>query len=406
MVSERSSRAVDVLLDDAFRLGGLLSQTHIDRVLDRRNLDPSECLDVYHELEARGLVGGLDLDEEPTISAESSSVPDPAIVPNETAENHEDSSNDDTETDLPEPIADSIERLANEFVDHFLLTPEEEIEFGRAISLGRQMEIAVDSGSVPSSDYALEIINRGKKARDTMIRMNLRLVVKIAHTYTHLALLEFDDLVQEGVLGLIRAVEKFDHTKGFRFSTYAFWWIRQSITRALTDKGETIRLPVHMKDKILRVKKAIRVIRRFNGDKHPSVSELSDELHWPREQVQFLLDLSRTVHISMYAPAVKDGDGDVALVDTIADDKPSSVDIVLTHEIRDKIDNLLDTLSSREKDIIIKRFGLDRVDELTLEEIGQIYGLTRERIRQIEAKALQKLRLPSRMETLQGVLDQ
>lgn len=403
MVSERSNRAVDVLLDDAFRLGGQLSQSHIDRVLDRRMLDPAECLDVYHVLEARGLIEGEEIDEEATIPTETPPLQDSVVTSNEPAEEEADTSSDNIATDSPEPSAESLDRAAKEFADHSLLTPEEEVSLGRSVALGQQMKLAVDSGSVPSSSTALEIINRGREARDKMIRSNLRLVLKVAFPYAHLTFLDFDDLTQEGVLGLIRAVEKFDHTKGFRFSTYAFWWIRQSITRALADKGDTIRLPVHMKEKLLRVKKAIRILRRFNDDRYPSVTELSDELHWPREQVKFLLDLSRIVHISTDAPC--DTDKDLLLIDTIPDNSPGPVDIATDHEQREQFDQVLDTLTPRERDIITKRFGLDREHENTLEELGQIYGVTRERIRQIEESALRKLRQPSRTAILQGMLD-
>lgn len=408
MPSERAKRAVEVLLDDASRQGGLLLQSQIERVLDRRKLDPAECLDVYRVLDERGLLLRSALDEEEQAEEQEpedgledvSNINEPRTPE---AGESEAAADDASVVHEHEPSLESLSNLPANLADHSLLSPEEEVELGRTVRLGREMAATIASGATSETGHALDTIRRGVDARERMIRSNLRLVLKVAYPYAQTTSIEIDDLIQEGILGLIRAVEKFDHSKGFRFSTYAFWWIRQSITRAIADKGDTVRLPVHVKEKLFRLKKAIRVLRRFNSAKFPSISQLSDELQWPREQVQFLLDLSKTAHVSLEAPL--DGNDHKSLLDVIADESPGPADIVTASDEHDFIERVLQELSSKERAIITMRFGLDRIAERTLEEIGQQYDVTRERIRQIEAKALKKLAHPARSERLRELLE-
>jgi RNA polymerase primary sigma factor len=404
MTTERAQRAIDVLLDDAARQAGSLSQSQIERVLDRRKLDPVECLAVYRALDEHGLLADEN-DREALDSAAQEGDHDDAdsgeVAGAETPEGAPDAPADGEPT-ADEPTTEVLSNLPADLAAHSLLTPAEEIELGRTIRLGREMAAAIAESATPETDHALDAVRRGAEARERMIRSNFRLVLKVAYPYAHSTSMEVDDLIQEGLLGLMRAVEKFDHSKGFRFSTYAFWWIRQAITRAIADKGDTVRLPVHVKEKVYRLRKAIRVLRRFNEDRFPSIGRLADELHWPRDRVQFLLDLSKTVALSLDAP-LKD-DEHQSLLDLIADEAPGPADIVAASDEHEAIERVLGTLTERERVIITKRFGLDRVAELTLEEIGQQYDLTRERIRQLESKALKRLAHPSRSGPLRELL--
>jgi len=394
MISERAQRAIDVLLDDASRQGGLLLQSQIERVLDRRKLDPVDCLSVYRALDERRLLAGQVGDEDDREAPDAGERDDDDYTDSSEIPGAERPEGEPDARPEDEPTTEVLSNLPANLAAHSLLTAAEEIELGRTVRLGREMAVAIAAGGTPEDSHALEAVRRGAEARERMIRANIRLVLKVAYPYARSTSLEVNDLIQEGLLGLMRAVEKFDHSKGFRFSTYAFWWIRQAITRAIADKGDAVRLPVHLKEKVYRLRKAIRVLRRFNEDRFPSISQLADELHWPREKVQFMLDLSKTVAVSLDAP-LKD-DEHQSLLDLIADDAPGPLDIVVASDEHDAIGRVLATLSERERTVITKRFGLDRVAELTLEEIGQQYSLTRERIRQIESKALRKLAHPAR----------
>lgn len=396
MSTERATRTVEALLDDAERLGGRIQLSHIERVLDRRKLDPAECLEVYRQLQERHVLEQSDPAEE-----DAAGALDDDVDSGEPTSDSDEVSDGVADAEEREPRLESIQRLSDDFVGHSLLSKEEEIELGRAIGLGQEMDAALRKGEITASKRSTEIVERGRLAREKMITSNLRLVIKVAHPYAFQTSLPFDDLVQEGILGLMRAVEKFDHTKGFKFSTYAFWWIRQSIGRAMADKGDVIRLPVHVQEKVFRLRKAILVLRRFNGDRNPRVKELANELHWPPEQIQFLLDVSRVV-TSLDAAI---NDEDLTLLDVVADDDPGPADLAIAEEERERILEVLGSLTPQQRDVIVKRFGLDRVNERTLEEIGQVYGVTRERIRQIETKALKKLRHPTRTPLLRALFD-
>ena len=273
-------------------------------------------------------------------------------------------------------VDDTVRMYLREIGKFPLLTSEEEIVLAKRIKLGEL------------------------RAKHKLVNSNLRLVVSIAKKYTGRGML-FLDLVQEGNLGLIRAVEKFDHRKGYKFSTYATWWIRQAITRAIADQARTIRIPVHMVETINRLRKTTRILLQKLGRK-PTEKEIAKKSHISVEKVREILKVSQ-VPLSLEMPV---GDEESSrLGDFVEDATVQAPDEIVMHGLlRDDLENVMNTLTEREKMVLKLRFGLDDGHPRTLEEVGKVFAVTRERIRQIEAKALRKLKHPTRAKKLREYL--
>lgn len=318
---------------------------------------------------------------------------------------------DDSEDDAPvqqvvvagataDPVKDYLKQIGKVA----LLNAEQEVDLAMRIEAGLYAEHVVQHEA--SDDYRERrdiqlIIADGRKAKNHLLEANLRLVVSLAKRYTGRGML-FLDLIQEGNLGLIRAVEKFDYTKGFKFSTYATWWIRQAITRAMADQARTIRIPVHMVEVI---NKLARVQRQMLQDlgREPTPEELAKELDMTPEKVVEVQKYGREP-ISLHTPLGEDGDSEFG--DLIEDSEAVvPADAVSFTLLQEQLHSVLDTLSEREAGVVAMRFGLTDGQPKTLDEIGKVYGVTRERIRQIESKTMSKLRHPSRSQVLRDYLD-
>ena len=286
-----------------------------------------------------------------------------------------------------------------------LLNAEQEVELAKRIEAGLFAEEKLaDGGRNLNTDQRIDlewISEDGTRAKNHLLEANLRLVVSLAKRYTGRGML-FLDLIQEGNLGLIRAVEKFDYTKGYKFSTYATWWIRQAITRAMADQARTIRIPVHMVEVI---NKLARVQRQMLQDlgREPTPDELAVELDMTPEKVIEVQKYGREP-ISLHTPLGEDGDSEFGdlIEDSEAIQPGEAVSFTLLQE---QLHSVLDTLSEREAGVVSMRFGLTDGQPKTLDEIGKVYGVTRERIRQIESKTMSKLRHPSRSQVLRDYLD-
>lgn len=319
----------------------------------------------------------------------------------------------------------SIEVLRNEEVDDDTLLLEldlemnsnEEIEEAERIDLTVPDSVSIEDpvrmylkeiGKVPllTADEEIELAKRmelgDKEAKNKLAEANLRLVVSIAKRYVGRGML-FLDLIQEGNLGLMKAVEKFDYRKGYKFSTYATWWIRQAITRAIADQARTIRIPVHMVETINKLIRISRTLLQTLG-REPSPEEIAEEMEIPVERVREILKISQEP-VSLETPIGEEEDSHLG--DFIEDSNvPVPAEAAAQTLLKEQIDDVLDTLNERERKVLILRFGLEDGRNRTLEEVGKEFNVTRERIRQIESKALRKLRAPSRSKMLRDYLDQ
>ena len=330
----------------------------------------------------------------------------------------------DFEPEQIEKFYDTLEAQGVEIIEDFADAPLDDIDFAAEAASDENLEsslstegIAIDDpvkvylkeiGRVPllspeeEIDLAIRIKEGDEAAKKRLSEANLRLVVSIAKRYLGRGM-QFLDLIQEGNLGLIKAVEKFDYTKGFKFSTYATWWIRQAITRAIADQARTIRIPVHMVETINRLVRAQRQLLQTLG-REPSPEEVAKEMELPVERVREIMKISQDP-VSLETPIGEEEDSHLG--DFIQDDQVTvpadAATFTLLHE---QLMEVLDTLTEREQKVLRLRFGLDDGRPRTLEEVGREFNVTRERIRQIEAKALRKLRHPSRSKKLKDYLDE
>ncbi len=353
--------------------------------------------------------GKLVLADVPDEQFEKDVKNDPSIKQDEKSASYVVSSAD--ETDEPEQVVTVAGATADPVKDYLkqigkvpLLNAEMEVELAKRIEAGLFSEEKLAKGGKISPKLLdeLEWISQdGRRAKNHLLEANLRLVVSLAKRYTGRGML-FLDLIQEGNLGLIRAVEKFDYTKGYKFSTYATWWIRQAITRAMADQARTIRIPVHMVEVI---NKLARVQRQMLQDlgREPTPEELAKELDMTPEKVVEVQKYGREP-ISLHTPLGEDGDSEFG--DLIEDSEAIvPADAVSFTLLQEQLHAVLDTLSEREAGVVQMRFGLTDGQPKTLDEIGKVYGVTRERIRQIESKTMSKLRHPSRSQVLRDYLD-
>ncbi len=303
-------------------------------------------------------------------------------------------------TDVPSD--DMVGLYLKEMASVPLLNEDEEVNLAKTLEKGlaAQLNLSKNGHNMTRRVKLEQVIEEGLRAREHLIRANTRLVISIAKKYIGRGV-SFLDLIQEGNLGLMKAVEKFDYTRGFRFSTYATWWIRQTITRAIADQGRTIRVPVHMSDRIRRLYKVSRDFEQCNG-RQPTAEEIATELEVEPRKVQWMLKVSWQP-LSLEQPVGEEEDSELG---SFIEDEATLTPTQNAYQmlLREKVEQVLDTLSPREARVLRLRFGLVNGRSYTLEEVGQKFGLTRERIRQIEGKALRRLRHPCRSRELKDYL--
>jgi RNA polymerase primary sigma factor len=372
--------------------------------------EPAETVDITTQPAVIGPDGKKVLPDVPDEQFEKDLAEDPTLKEEEDeSKGFVISAADDTDEPIQQVMvagatADPVKDYLKQIGKVPLLNAEMEVELAKRIEAGLFSEEKLASGGKLSEKAREElewIAEDGRRAKNHLLEANLRLVVSLAKRYTGRGML-FLDLIQEGNLGLIRAVEKFDYTKGYKFSTYATWWIRQAITRAMADQARTIRIPVHMVEVI---NKLARVQRQMLQDlgREPTPEELAKELDMTPEKVIEVQKYGREP-ISLHTPLGEDGDSEFG--DLIEDSEAIvPADAVSFTLLQEQLHAVLDTLSEREAGVVSMRFGLTDGQPKTLDEIGKVYGVTRERIRQIESKTMSKLRHPSRSQVLRDYLD-
>ena len=365
MAQQEKKSLVKDLIDLAKQKGGQLTNQDILDATGKADLDPEKLEKLYETLDHQGIEI---IDDMGDIKIEDLEIP------------YDENKDDENGTPAAETgiaIDDPVKVYLKDIGKVPLLSSEEEV------------------------DLAIRISNGDIAARQRLSEANLRLVVSIAKRYLGRGM-QFLDLIQEGNLGLIKAVEKFDYTKGFKFSTYATWWIRQAITRAIADQARTIRIPVHMVETINKVKKVQSQLLHQNGHE-PTPDEIADEIDMPVDKVREIMRVAQEP-VSLETPIGEEEDSHLG--DFIPDnDAPAPADAASHTMLREQLADVLSTLTPREEKVLRLRFGLEDGRSRTLEEVGKEFNVTRERIRQIEAKALRKLRHPSRSRKLKDYLD-
>ena len=379
---------------------GRLDSAEMMEVLDEIELDSDQMEKIYDSLEALSIEIGSEEDILPEIPDDM----DPPL--DEIADIEEEELVDPNTLVDSFAIDDPVRMYLKEIGKVPLLSPEEEINLAQKMSSGNLAQEQLDSaeeGSLSDEELAQlkALIKDGEKAKQKLAEANLRLVVSIAKRYVGRGML-FLDLIQEGNLGLIKAVEKFDYTKGYKFSTYATWWIRQAITRAIADQARTIRIPVHMVETINKVIRVSRQLLQELGH-DPSPEEIADEMAMPVDKVREILKIAQEP-VSLETPIGEEEDSHLG--DFIPDEGASEPSEAASFTLlKEQLVDVLGTLTPREEKVLKLRFGIEDGRTRTLEEVGKEFNVTRERIRQIEAKALRKLRHPSRSKKLKDFLN-
>ena len=381
---------------------GKLDSAELSEVLDEMDLEGEQMDSIYDSLEQLGIeVGAEDFladlpddDGEPAMEEIAEIEEEELVDPNTLVDSFN--------------IDDPVRMYLKEIGKVPLLTADQEVELATTMSAGREAEERVAQaeadGEVLSDEELSQLkkqIKAGEKAKQSLAEANLRLVVSIAKRYVGRGML-FLDLIQEGNLGLIKAVEKFDYTKGYKFSTYATWWIRQAITRAIADQARTIRIPVHMVETINKVIRVSRQLLQELGH-DPSPEEISEEMNMPVDKVREILKIAQEP-VSLETPIGEEEDSHLGdfIPDEAASEPSEAASFTL---LKEQLVDVLSTLTPREEKVLKLRFGIEDGRTRTLEEVGKEFNVTRERIRQIEAKALRKLRHPSRSKKLKDFLN-
>ena len=381
---------------------GRLDSGELSEVLDEMDLDGDQMDSIYDSLETLGievgseefLVGLPDEDGEPPMEAIAEIEEEELVDPNSLVDSFN--------------IDDPVRMYLKEIGKVPLLTADQEVALATAMTTGREAEERLDEAeangeTLPAEELAQlkKQVKAGERAKQQLAEANLRLVVSIAKRYVGRGML-FLDLIQEGNLGLIKAVEKFDYTKGYKFSTYATWWIRQAITRAIADQARTIRIPVHMVETINKVIRVSRQLLQELGH-DPSPEEISEEMNMPVDKVREILKIAQEP-VSLETPIGEEEDSHLGdfIPDEAASEPSEAASFTL---LKEQLVDVLGTLTPREEKVLKLRFGIEDGRTRTLEEVGKEFNVTRERIRQIEAKALRKLRHPSRSKKLKDFLN-
>jgi RNA polymerase primary sigma factor len=360
--STKVRKAVEALVADYHRQGRQLTLDQITRTVDKRGLEPDEALEVWEALERESI--------RPTDD-------DPNLPENDSNTGRKD-------------LADLLGRYLDEISSWPLLSADEEKALARRIHLGRNAKEASQKSDAPEQIQKLaHLVELGRQSWERMVHSNLRLVISIARRYEGRSQLTLLDLVQEGSFGLFKAIDRFDPTKDLKFSTYATWWIRQTIHRGVYDRGSTIRIPVHAREIIFKIKRVRRSLR-WELQREPTTREIADYLRRDPEKVEALIHISQDL-LSLDAPLADEESTTLAEV-LPSSDRESPENLIYIRQMMQELFATNNSLTVREKEILSLRFGIEDGVEHTLEEIGTVFGVTRERIRQIENRALGKAR--------------
>lgn len=371
-MNDAVQEALGALLDEETRRTGAIALERIERVIDEYQLSAEAGLALYERLSERGI--GVVVDEEES-AADEDFVSDPVATAEED----------------PSGSRNLVRSCLGEIGSFPLLRPEEEVELARSIAEARRAERALRKGEVTRTAEVVRTIERGIAAKRRMVLANMRLVLSVARKHQHRSDLDLLDLVQEGAAGLIRGAERFDPERGFRFATYAIWWVRQAINRAIAEHGRSVRIPIRLADEMRRLRRAERRLRRERRGKEPERDELARALGWDSRKLALVEELARMTTLSLEAEVP--GTEELTLGDTLEAETPDPEELYTRIELANLVEDAIETLTTRERAVIAQRFGLaEGGEERTLEEVGQRLGVSRERVRQIQAKALEKLR--------------